>query len=87
MASAALAPSAAVYENWTTIKDVLKWSGVLEELWRRVATELGDPELENLFILAGMEDEDYRTAVSKVQPSPMHNIVLNLTFNAIKTKF
>ena len=59
MASAALAPSAAVYDSWTTIKEVLKWAGVLEERWRRVAAELGDPELENLFVLAGMEGEDW----------------------------
>ena len=87
--ASAFAPSAAVYEAWESVTDVIRWSGVSAELWRKTATELGDPDLTNLFVIAGVEDDHFRTATAKIQPAgaAMNKSLLNLTFNAIKTKF
>ena len=82
----ALTPPVEVRAAWESVEDAARWAGVKQELWTSVATLLGDPELTNLMLLAGVSDEDYRAAVSKVVPevSPLQKSSLNLLFNGVK---
>ena len=83
-----LAPSQATCENWSTVQDAVAWAGTSEAVWKQAATALGDPELSNLLVLAGVSDEDYRTAINGITPpvTPLQKSSLNLSFNAVKTK-
>ena len=83
-----LAPSAAAMDEWTTVQDVVAWSGANAELWVRTATASGDPNLDSLLVLAGVSDEDFRTTLPMMQPSvtPLQRSSLCLTFNAVKTR-
>ena len=70
-----LSPSQAVYATWTTVQDAVAWAGTTEELWTQAATALGDPQLNNLLILAGVAGDDFRTAISSINPpaNPLQN--------------
>ena len=82
----ALVPSIAVREAWTTTADAAAWAGVQPELWKAVAKELGSEQLESLLLVAGVSDEDYRAATSRVTPpiTALQKSALNLMFNGIK---
>ncbi len=84
-----LLPSAAVIDSWTTVTDVRTWAGVPGDVWARVATALGDAELNALMLVAGLTDEDYRAAILGAQPAitPIQRVSLNLLFHGIKAKF
>ncbi len=86
---AGLLPSASVIDAWQSVKDVRVWAGVSTDVWTRVATALGDAELDVLMLVAGLTDEDYRAAVMSSDPpiSPIQKVSLNLLFHGIKSKF
>ena len=83
-----LTPSSTTLESWTTVKDAVLWSGANAEVWKRAAAALGDPDLNNLLVLAGVADDDYRRAVDGMEPpvTMLQKSSLNLTFNAVKAK-
>ena len=64
----ALVLSVEVRSAWESVADAARWAGVKQDLWTSVATLLGDPELTNMMLLAGVSDDDYRAAVAKVVP-------------------
>ena len=83
----ALVPSVEVRSAWESVADAARWAGVKQDLWTSVATLLGDSELTNMMLLAGVSDDDYRAAVAKVVPevSPLQKASLNLLLNGVKT--
>ena len=70
----------------STVKDAAAWAGVKETLWKQMAKELGDDEIDNLLLVAGIADEDYRSAANRIDPpiSALQRSSLNLLFNGIK---
>ena len=82
----ALTPNFETFQSWTTVKDAAAWAGVKESLWKQMAKELGDDEIDNLLLVAGIADEDYRSAANRIDPpiSALQRSSLNLLFNGIK---
>ena len=83
-----LSPSQTVIATWTTAQDAVAWAGTTEELWTQAAAALGDPNLNNLLVLAGVADDDFRTAISSINPpvNPLRKSTWNLAFNTVKVK-
>ena len=81
-----MVPSIAVREAWTTTADAAAGAGVQPELWKTVEKELGSEQLESLLLVAGVSDEDYRAATSRVTPpiTALQKSALNLMFNGTK---
>ena len=79
-------PPAAVMATWDTIDDALKHYKIDPKVWSKVAEHLGDPEFQDIGVLAGVEDTDYRAARDAAGISPLVKGALNLLFGAIKTK-
>ena len=79
-------PSVAVREAWASVDDAAEWAGVGHDLFQKVGKELGDPEFKGLRLVGGVSDEDYRSAVNRVEPAPiaLQRSLVNILFNGVK---
>jgi hypothetical protein len=50
----ALYPSEATILGWNTMEDLRGWAGVTLEEWKVIAMAVGDQELDNILLVAGM---------------------------------
>jgi hypothetical protein len=87
-----LLPPGIITDTWTSVSDARSWSGLQSEPWRAVARNLGDPNLDSLFTVAGISIADLKYAISTAtiggnQISAIDKSLTNLTLNAIKAKF
>ena len=84
-----LVPSTVVLDTWVEIKQARSWAGLSEEAWVRLATQLGDPDLDSLLLIAGMAEADFLNAVNGLERaySPLQKTAAKLMYNAIKNKY
>ena len=87
MASTNPTPNKTITDSWETIADVRDYFGVTMAEWQKVASELGDAELNDMGLLVGITDQDYAAARDSAGLSPLRKGVLNLLFGAIKLKY
>ena len=80
-------PPAAVLATWETIGDALKHYKIEDSVWRKIAENLGDAEFQDIGVLAGVDDADFRMARDGAGISPLLKGAVNLMFGAIKAKF
>ena len=84
-----LMPAQTTLEAWTDVEAARAWVGLSAEAWKRLASELGDPELSSLLLLAGMSELDFMSAVEALNPpyTMLQKTAAKLMFNAVKGKF
>ena len=72
---------------WSTISDIREHYRVPDGAWQKFAAALGDADLNEMLMLAGVDDSDYIATRDCCGCSPLHKSSLNLLFCAIKHKF
>ena len=87
-----LIPSAMTLAGWTTMDEVLEWSGLEPEAWKAVARGLGDTELSDLMIIASVDQASMEEAMANasIEGAPLNAIKkakVMLTINAVRAKF
>jgi len=92
IAMAALLPGADVLAAWATMDEVLEWSGLPANAWRAMARQLGDPELQELIVVASIDADSVMQAMSQarlegVSLSAVHKAKVMLTINAVRGRF
>jgi hypothetical protein len=90
--SRALLPTSAVTDGWTTLSEAMRWAGVDPAVQAAYCTQLGDPALDEVQIIAALPPQVLRvalaaTVVGGVGLYPVQMATLNLALNAILTKF
>ena len=81
-----------VLAGWDNMDAALGWSGLEREAWQAVARGLGDPELQELMIVASVEqtamtDATNGATVEGMPLSPIVKAKVMLTINAVRAKF
>ena len=61
---AGLIPSDEVLKSWTTFTAARTWAGLSLEDWKKVATAVGDPDLDNLMLVAALPFFCLRVVIS-----------------------
>ena len=89
---AGLIPSSETLGAWISVQDAWQWSGLQEQAWRAVARQLGDPDLEELVVVASLDGPSVLAAVQEAAPegrplNPIMKAKAMLTINAIRAKF
>ena len=87
MATITPVPSAEVLSSWKTIGDAREHYRINETEWAKLAAALGDETLDDMGMLAGVDDTDFRKARDEAGLNPLKKGVMNLLFGAIKTRF
>ena len=80
-------PSQAVMNSWMTIADVRAWAKISDEEWLKVSTAMGEPGFDDLYTLAGLDDEDFVKARTEAALPMLRRAALNFMFGAKKYKF
>ena len=70
----------------------LAWSGLSEEAWKAIARQLGDPDLEDLLVVASIDAAAVHGGLSSAAPggqpiTPVIRAKAILTVNAVRAKF
>ena len=63
----ALIPSDTVLQSWETFSDARKWAGLDDTVWKTLALELGDENLDSLLVVAGLPPHAVRDAAHKFE--------------------
>ena len=78
-------PAVAVLDTMNTLNDFLGWSGLTQAEWTVVATALGQADLDNVVLIAAIDDSDFADARKEL--TLVRRGALNLTIGAVKMKF
>lgn len=83
---AGLIPSDEVLKSWTTFTAARTWAGLSLEDWKKVATAVGDPDLDNLMLVAALPPDALREMLSgdKVELSLLAKSKVALAVNAAR---
>ena len=83
---AGLVPSDEVLKSWTTFSDARAWAGLSLEDWTKVATEVGDKDLDNLMLVAALPPDALREMLSgdRVELSLLAKSKVALAVNAAR---
>ena len=80
-------PAPEVLTTWTTVAEGRAYYGITAEEWAPVAKALGDELLDDLGILASIEDGDYKEARDTSKMSAIKKGAFNMLFGSVKTKY
>ena len=86
MAAFTPVPTSEIMATWNSISDAREYFKVSQPDWAKVAAALGDETLDEMGLLAGVDDSDYRTARDESGLNPLKKGAVNLVFGAIKTR-
>jgi hypothetical protein len=83
---AGLVPSDTVLQSWNSFGDARTWAGLSSEDWKKVATAVGDPELDSLLLVASLPVDAMREllASDKVELSMLTKSKVSLAINAAR---
>ena len=73
--------------TWTTISDGRTHYGISLELWKPLAAALGEEGLDDLCVLASVDDDDYKEARDAQRMSAIKKGTMNRLFCSIKEKY
>lgn len=84
----AFLPSEAVLTEWTDMGAALTWAKIVPGVWLKVATALGDPELDNLALVGALPPDEMRKAITCGEElTPVLRTKLKLLYAAVRVKF
>ena len=81
---AKLLPDAETLVTWGALDTFLEWAKVPVHTWACVATALGEPDLDELPVIAALPNHDVVNAILLIEPSIMQKTRINLLINAIR---
>ena len=80
-------PSSAVLGEWNTLQQALDWAGVSRDEWVRLATVMGDADLDSLLLISAIDDGDFTEARTEAKFTIVRRAAIDLLFAVVKTKF
>ena len=80
-------PTPELLAAWTTIADGRAHYGITSEEWAPVAKALGDESLDDICVLASIDDGDYKEARDTPKLSAIKKGALNMLFGSVKMKY
>ena len=83
----ALLPSEETLGEWVDLGAARVWASVADDVWLKIATELGDPELSSLALFAALVPAALRAAVGAVGLTPLQEVKVKLLFAAARVKY
>ena len=84
MAFTNFTPAKSVMDRWQTITDAREYYGIAQVELAKVATELGDANLDDAGLLIEMSDPDCVVARDSVGLNPLRKGAVDLLFGSIK---
>ena len=83
---AGLVPSDSVLQSWTTFTNAREWAGLSSEDWLKVATAVGDPNLDSLLLVASLPVDAVRELLANgnLELSLLSKSKVALAINAVR---